>query len=197
MARLARRLLVGGATLVVASTFGTGSVLATGAVETYFEMPDHIDEHVPSAGAGIHMSGQLSLTVHVPGVGEVLFSECDEEYGGTVYEDGSGTFSSVSFSGPNCMRQACEGGAEADPPFQVEDGLGGERTLHFVHCLEPLGGGEHQECELLLPGFTDPEEDHSYSVEADAVECFAHTGLVIEMTGTWFGADGLEFVPVG
>jgi hypothetical protein len=194
--RITSKLLLTAVMAIAAMAFGASSASAVEPVEIAIEGGGHISD-----GTEIHAVGQTPTTLiaHIPGVGEVVASQCQDEFHGTIDEDGSGELDQFEIALPGtCVRQACEtGGVQEHWPFQIEeDHTTGLEMVHITFCLEATGGGEHDTCELELPIEHDPEEQHHYTIVSDGADCASHTpGVSIEVHGAWeLEGRGLEIV---
>jgi hypothetical protein len=182
------------AVVAALAAFGVASAGAVEPVEVAVEPRGHVVD-----GTDVHFIGQgpMTLLAHIPGVGELAASVCqDVEFHGHINEDGSGEFDDVEIFGTGtCTREACRegGGHQEHWPFQIEeDHSTGLEMVHLTWCLEPVGGGEHDICEMEVPLVHDPEDAHHYTITTtdpgatNGVDCATHTpGVTIEVYAAW------------
>jgi hypothetical protein len=131
----------------------------------------------------------VELRKHVFGV-ESHTTVCQLEFEGRLDEDATGFALEQIFSGANCSRQACAVGGEATPwPVQGAETAGTEHiTANF--CIEPLGGGTDETCEIDIPFDQDPS---THTVELGiAGEMAGHgiSGFRCEVIGHWVSETG-------
>lgn len=135
-------------------------------------------------------SESVEIRKHVFGI-ESHITTCNLEFHGRVNEDGGGQATEQAFSGASCQRQACKVGAEAQPwPVQGVEVLGTGEILTATFCIEPLGGGSDETCEIDLP-LSQAPPDHTVELGA-ATELSAHgvSGFRCELVGHWVSETG-------
>lgn len=176
--RTVRRLsLLAGAALA-ATVFAAATAL--GQIEEAHETLEVTDEvttdHCPavnanpavSSGCLLHATseGSVELRKHVFGI-ESHITNCNTETWGRVNEDAEGYIFHQLLTGASCQRQPCKvsgvstpwpgHGDEAHNPTldRGETGVSsieGTEVGEFVFCVEPLGGGSDESCEIEGPG---------------------------------------------
>jgi hypothetical protein len=127
------------------------------------------------------------LEVFVPG--HLVFSRCHDEFEGEIREDGTGHITNQVLRDPTgqpgaCTRQACDSAGEAEWPFELEENSPGNEVIHVDFCLEPIGGGAENHCDVELP-ITD-EGDHHYVIEATDEPCaIPDPPFTVFVSGEW------------
>jgi hypothetical protein len=125
-----------------------------------------------NGGCMVHATGEGSgifLRKHVFGV-ETTVGMCNMEFHGRANEDGGGyLFEQVMTTPPSgsCNRQPCKDGTEAIPwAVSASEGAAVEGTEYVSvnFCIEPLGGGADELCEIDLPFNETSAGSHSYEI---------------------------------
>lgn len=166
--------------------------------------------HTVSGGCLIHASSEagVELRKHVFGV-ESHLTSCQNEFQGRVNEDAEGFIINQALTGASCQRQPCKeaGQAQGTPwpahgdeahkatvPKAGETGVpsiaGHREVLTASLCIEPIGGGADETCELDFPA---NQVGGTHAGEyGDAAELASHGvgGFRCEVVGHWNSETG-------
>lgn len=147
-------------------------------------------------GCLIHATseGPVELRKHVFGI-ESHITSCENEFWGRVNEDGEGRITHQQLTDPSCQRQPCKVSGVSTPwPAHGDEGEGpapieGTEKLTTVFCVEPLGGGTDESCEIEVPFGTEDNTlpaDHEYEF-GHSLEIPGHGvgGFRCELVGHW------------
>lgn len=120
-----------------------------------------------SSGCLIHATseGGVLLRKHVFGI-ESSITTCNTETWGRVNEDAEGYIFHQQLTGASCQRQPCKvsgvstpwpghGDEAHNPGVDGETGvtsIEGTEVGTFTFCVEPIGGGTDESCEISGPG---------------------------------------------
>jgi hypothetical protein len=135
----------------------------------------------------------IELRKHVFGI-ESHITSCNNEFAGRVSEDATGYIFEQVLSGASCTRQACKPAGEGTPwAASGSEGsfLEGEEFLTTNFCVEPVGGGTDETCEIDVP-LDDGTAGNHVQEYGHASEMSSHgiTGFRCELTGHWISETG-------
>jgi hypothetical protein len=143
-----------------------------------------------NGGCLAHATSESGVTIrkHVFGI-ESQIAVCNSEFHMRVGEGGTGYLLEQQLSGASCTREACnEAAGESTPwPFTANEGspVEGTEYLTTTFCVEPIGGGTDESCEIDLP-FQHNTSDLSIEL-GHSTELPSHgiTGFRCELVGHW------------
>jgi hypothetical protein len=144
-----------------------------------------------------HAEGiNIELRKHVFGV-ESHITRCNNEFHGRMNEDASGYVFEQILTNPSgggtCARQPCKDGAGEAIPWAATGSEGasleGNEYMTTNYCVEPVGGGTDEFCEIDVPGAPvgshDGEAGHATEMSAHGV-----SGYRCELIGHWVNETG-------
>jgi hypothetical protein len=140
-------------------------------------------------------NGTIELRKHVFGV-ESTITTCDNEFTGRVNEDASGYIFEQVLSGAGCTRQACVVSGEGTPwAANGTETLGSNPTsgtLTTNFCVEPVGGGSDETCEIDVPFAQNAGAGNHTQSYGQAGEMPSHgiSGFRCELVGSWSSESG-------
>ena len=146
-----------------------------------------------NGGCVIHATSESAVTLkkHVFGI-ESTITTCDIEFHARLDDDASGYMFEQQITGAGCTREACaESAGESTPwAFTGAEGsaLEGDKFLATSLCVETLGGGADETCEIDLP-----LDSPAHFIELGHVtEMSAHglSGFRCELVGHWTTETG-------
>jgi hypothetical protein len=198
---------------VAAFAFSASAASAQSGVELLLEDNGHcsdvvMDNHEPtSATCTVHATGTAELYQHVAGVGEVLFSVCDNEFEAAFNESGAGFIyhQVLTPEGSSCGREVCDEaeGQVGEPghtnmawPAQLSEAPGvtplrlAVTFCLYAHSADPASeGSAGTPCSVNLWVNTDGQ--HNYEVTSTdpvtgehAAPC-VNLGGIVELEGHW------------
>jgi hypothetical protein len=194
--RNARKLLLGGLTAIVAMGLGSATASAQ-TIEVTNESGGAHCTAVSLTGTDVnggcltHATGETAteLRKHVFGI-ESHISSCLNEWNARSNEDAQGYIFEQVFTGASCVRQACKNGSGEAIPW-VSSGnegsaLEGSEFLTTNFCVEPVGGGTDETCEIDIPLQTPGGGNHTTEF-GHASEMGSHgiSGFRCELVGHW------------
>lgn len=165
------------------------------------EILDGQGNHCPAVNMATHSGGCLihatsetnvELRKHVFGI-ESHITSCTHELWGRSNEDAEGWITSHNFiGGPSCVRQPCKvSGVSQEWPAHADEGhvvgVDGETGVPagewgtVTFCVEPVGGGTDESCEIDIPA-------------NQAGAGLAEFGQVTEMAGHGFSGFRCELI---
>jgi hypothetical protein len=170
--------------------------------------------HTVAGGCFTHTKsqGEWEFRKHVFGI-ESHFTSCEVEFYERLNEDGEGYMLHQSFSHPSCVRRPCqEPSPETEPtpwPAHLDElhkpGVNGEtgltspigghtEILTFNFCVEPIGGGTDETCEIDV-AFNQTATPSQYEGGGAGSEMASHgiSGFRCEIVGHYI----TEHIPVG
>ena len=201
--RYLSRLLLVAAMAVATITFGVSGASAQTLELTDENTGNHCAAVATSGtnvtgGCLIHANseGTVELRKHVFGI-ESHITNCNNEFHGRADEDASNAsrIFEQHLTGANCARQACAetfekggtpwvaSGFEGTPQGLVE----GTEYLTTNFCVEPVGGGADEMCEIDVPFQTAENQHRAEFGHNVAVEMPGHgiSGFRCELKGHW------------
>jgi hypothetical protein len=117
-----------------------------------------------SNGCYTHAEGEIRFDGHVFGI-EATVSNCHVELEAHIEGDGDVTVESAFFTHhpgvADCTRQPC--GLEWLGNLEEEGS--GDEFFHLFFCIEPIGGGTDQACDVEIP--LETTGDHQYHLIFD------------------------------
>jgi hypothetical protein len=164
--------------------------------------------HVVSGGCLIHATsnGEVELRKHVFGI-ESHIATCENEFYGRLNEDAEGYILHQKLFHAGCVRQPCVEAGEPEPtPWPAhgdelhQPGVDGEtgvtspiaghrEVLTTNFCVEPVGGGADETCEIdvAFNDHADVGKPHEYEFGGSGVEMASHgiSGFRCEVVGHW------------
>jgi hypothetical protein len=166
--------------------------------------------HAVAGGCLIHATSvfTVELRKHVFGI-ESHITSCNNEFSGRINEDAEGYIIEQHFAGASCQRQPCiETGESAGTPWPVHgdeahnpgvDGetgvaspvIGHTEVLTTNLCVEPVGGGADESCEVDIP-FNQTGAPHIHELGFDSItELSGHgiSGFRCELVGHWISEN--------
>jgi hypothetical protein len=144
--------------------------------------------HADSEAAGVE------LRKHVFGI-ESHITSCTNEFFGRVDEHGEGYIFEQLLAGAGCVRQPCKDAAGEGIPWKAHGYEGmpeanngteeGSEYLETTFCIEPVGGGTDESCEIEVP-FQSYANPHRQEF-GHATELAGHgiSGFRCELVGHW------------
>jgi hypothetical protein len=179
--------------------------------ETLEVTDEHTGLHCPAIAIGNEITGgclghgasegPVQLRKHVFGV-ESNITSCNNEGWGRGNEDGEGYGVFGTLTGAGCTRQPCKDAngdilpwpAHADEGHTGIDGETGVPAGEIgttVFCIEPVGGGADESCEISAPGNETAPGSH-IAESGDGVEIPGHGfgGFRCELVGHWRSESG-------
>jgi hypothetical protein len=166
--RIARKLFLLALVAVAAMAFAASTASAQGIEVLHEDAPGqpHCGDGITQEGCLIHAEGEILLGGHVFGI-EATVSNCHVEMEAHIEGDGGISVESVVLTDhpgvDDCVRQPCQlpwlGNGEEDDP----EGSG--EVVHAIFCIEPVGGGTDQVCDVEVPLAT--TGDHQYHLLFD------------------------------
>lgn len=162
--------------------------------------------HRVQGGCLMHASseGYVELRKHVFGI-ESHITKCENEFWGRLNEDMEGSVIHQSLFMTPCSRQPCkEAGETVATPWpmhsdewpeeaaQPAEPRDDDEVLETVFCVEPVGGGTDESCEIEIPfSEKDGSPDHNYEF-GHQTEIPGHgmSGFRCELIGHWHAESG-------
>jgi hypothetical protein len=174
--------------------------------------------HTATGGCLIHVksNGEIELRKHVFGIESHISAGCEWEFWARLNEDAEGAIIHQKLvpHPSSCIRQPCKEAGEPSPtpwPIHLDEGhvpgVDGEtgipagEWITFNFCVEPVGGGADESCEMSVPFNEIAGSPHQYEL-GNAVEISSHgiSGFRCELVGHWLSEavnQTLENVPGG
>ena len=127
-------------------------------------------------GCLLHASTELDTTADLRGhfhlAGEVILSQCNNEFSANVHESGDGWIHNQVLTGPACGLAACDEAApsHANVPWPVTlMEFGGAEAIQVTFCTRPSTspeGSDLNTCTVYIPLFT--VAPHTYELRTIA-----------------------------
>jgi hypothetical protein len=155
--RFARKLFMLALLALAAMALGASSAAADGAVEVLEESSQdhcgevHIEEHLTEGGCEVlvhNASTHIQLIRHIPGTGEVIAEQCDNNYRINIGEDGEGYVNDFHASNPGGETAGC--GSTVTACDQEEDESHEPWPIHIEETGDPEDELEHAEVRICL-----------------------------------------------
>lgn len=149
--------------------------------------------HVVEGGCEIHATstGTANLHVHLSGVGEILFSQCNNEFVGHLNEEGLGFITGQQLAGEQCGIEPCDEATheQLEWPILGWEGGGGNEALATTFCVrdaQATEGTGNGYCSVAVDLTQSGHEQTFTAVEQSCVES------TVELSGTWVTDDSLD-----
>lgn len=130
-----------------------------------------------------------TLSAHIPGSGESVFSVCDNSFGGHVQETGHGFIDNQSLSGASCALTPCqEAGAVNKPwPLYMHE-FANQLSLVTSFCVNSPAGESVCSVDLTIVD----DGDHAYEVRNRAVATGSRCSQnpAVSLAGHWIFSGG-------
>jgi hypothetical protein len=190
---VARKLFLFALVVVAVMAFAASTVSAQGiqvANEDAVGQP-LCGDGVTAEGCLIHAEGEILLGGHAFGI-EATVSGCHYELEAHIEGNGGISFESVVLTDhpgvDDCVRQPCQ------LPWlgNIEEETGNE-SVHYLFCIEPVGGGSDQVCDVEVPFET--TGDHQYHLVFD--DLAGSSTLSCELGGSGAQRDELRIESAG
>lgn len=137
--------------------------------------------------------GNIELRKHVFGI-ESHITNCSHEFAARVGEDMTGDVLEQALAGASCSRQACKDGAGEGFPWSLTGSEGvGLEAAQFVtatFCVEPVGGGTGEVCEIDVPFDAYASQHRQEYGHATEISAHGSTGMRCELIGHWNSETG-------
>lgn len=146
--------------------------------------------------------GRVELRKHIFGI-ESHITSCNSEFSGRFESAGYGYLLEQVFSGAGCNRQACRVFIDDDPPIWevspwnaigregVPDGLAeGTEFLTTDFCVEPVGGGADETCEIDIPFQSYSNQHRQEYGHVSEMSAHGSPGSRCELVGHWNSETG-------
>jgi len=172
--RLMRRSLLLVVAVVVVGVFGASSASAQVSVA------DEPTGAPCDPTCHLHIVGSATLVAHIPMLGEVTGTACQDEFAADLTAAGSGGIT-ATMSGPSCTLQPCEEPWEIHGLTEVAPDT---IDAHVEFCLVG-SSAEHLNCEVDWRITEVPSGSHSYALSSAGQSCISHQGIEIEVNGNW------------
>jgi hypothetical protein len=137
--------------------------------------------------------GTIELRKHIFGI-ESHITGCNNEFAARFLSDGSGWIFEQALSGASCSRQACRVPNTSNPPILEGDPWkahgtesfgSGQGTLTTSFCVEPVGGGTDETCEIDVPFRSYSNEHRQEYGQVGEMSSHGMTGFRCELVGHW------------
>jgi len=172
--RISHKLLLVAVTALAAMAFGASSASAQVSVA---EEPTGIP---CDPTCQLHIVGATTLVAHIPMLGEVTASACQDEFIADLTAGGTGGIT-ATLSGPSCTQQPCEEPWEVHGLTEVAPDT---VDAHVEFCLAG-SDGEHKNCEIDVRITEVPGGSHNYALTSVGQSCINHQGIEVEVNGNW------------
>lgn len=134
----------------------------------------------------IHAVGSSELRGHTI-FGEILASQCNDEFTAQINEDGTGHIYQISLTGANCERQPCTTAGEDEWPITGAGETGPNvGHMHVDFCLRNPDNGNEHHCHIEVQ-VSEPSLHH-YTISANTgtdVETGTDCPENSEVVGSW------------
>jgi hypothetical protein len=134
----------------------------------------------------------IELRKHVFGI-ESHITSCNNEFAGRVSEDAQGYIFEQVLSGAGCARQACKPTGEGTPwaaSGAENTGTGAQGFLTTDFCVEPVGGGTDETCEIDVPFNAYSNQHRQEYGQAGEMSSHGISGFRCELVGHWNSETG-------
>lgn len=138
--------------------------------------------------------GKVELRKHVFGI-ESHITHCNNEFAGRFESNGTGKIFEQKIDGFGCSRQACQtlsaGGIIWSGSFSENtSGVSPQGYLSTNFCLEPVGGGTDETCEIDIPFNAYSGEHRQEYGQVGEMSSHGITGFRCEVVGHWNSETG-------
>lgn len=148
-------------------------------------------DHVVSGGCIVQIADETTTTTdfytHIPGIGEVVFSECTVALDVHVGEDGLGFIGDQAFGGEDCVLMPCDEAAPShvnlEWPLTLMELGGGSEVLTHTFCVRNSESVEGEGLVRCTVHLTVTQTAHSQELSADQRPC--HENLATEVSAHW------------
>jgi hypothetical protein len=125
---------------------------------------------------------------------ESHITSCNNEFAGRVAGNATGQIFEQVLTGASCSRQACKTGSEGNPwPASGSENTAGVSPQGFLttnFCVEPVGGGTDETCEIDVPFNSYSNQHRQEYGQVGEMSSHGISGFRCELVGHWNSETG-------
>jgi hypothetical protein len=130
-------------------------------------------EHTVSGGCEIHVATEpdtsFDFSGHWEDSGEVVFTQCGNEFNARLHESGNGLIYDQELTGASCGLEACDEANHANIPWPANlMEFGAFEALQYTFCIRGVQqeGTQGNPCTLYIPLVTDSDHEYEFGTLA-------------------------------